>query len=234
MRKFMLIMLMLLFSDCAYSAFFFRYSMVSPEMAFQVGFIPLGDNNNLYQHVTGASCFDRDANSRFISTSSSESMAMEMANADTPIGSHYYLYRIRPTANFYNSMNSIQAAMNRTNDERFFEAYLYYMLEDEWLAEGGIRAEQIHSAREYQSHGPHQEAIFIREYQNSAYIDAESVPNNSIYRVSDLPLAHISEQGSCSVCDKNTSAKKSKRNIRYDLRLWLTCGLNNLEIFFGE
>ncbi len=86
MGKIMLIFVVCLFSGSAYSVFFFRYSVVPPEQVFQQGFLPLGNNNNVYQHVTGVSCFDRNANSRFISTSSLEFMIMEMANANNPIG----------------------------------------------------------------------------------------------------------------------------------------------------
>ncbi|MBG6246928.1 MAG: hypothetical protein EKD82_01365 [Candidatus Symbiopectobacterium sp. PLON1] len=231
MGRIMLIFVVCLFSGGAYSAFFFRYSVVPPEQVFQQGFLPLGNNSNVYQHVTGVSCFDRNANSRFISTSSSEFMAMEMANANTPIGSNYYLYRIRPTDNFYNSMNSVQAAMNRTHDERFFEAYLYYMLEDEWFAEGGISPQQIHSAIEYQSHGPHQEATLIREYPNAAYIDADSAPNDTVYSIPDLPAEHINEPRNCTGCDINLPVNKFKRSIKYEFELWLMCSHKHLEVF---
>ncbi|QZN96121.1 scabin-related ADP-ribosyltransferase [Symbiopectobacterium purcellii] len=234
MGRVMLIFFMCLFSGSAYPAFFFRYSVVPPERVFQQGFLPLGNNSNVYQHIAVVSCFDRNANSRFISTSSSQLMAMEMANANTPIGSNYYLYRIRPTDNFYNSMNSVQAAMNRTHDERFLAAYFYYMLEEEWLAEGGISPQQIHSAIEYQSQGPHQEATLIMEYLNAAYIEAYSTPSNTVYSIPDLPAEHVNEPQNCTGCNVHFPEKKYKRSVKYELELWRMCSHKHLEIFFGD
>lgn len=172
-----------------------------------------------------------DATSNFISTSASEPMTHVMAESATPVGRVYYLYTIRPTSNFYSSVNSLAAAFVRTNDWRFRSTALDYVHEQEWLALGGIETEQIHSARAYRSRGPFEQAEFIAEYLNPAYLDADTGPNNGHYYIPDLPPYEPSEHLACAICsldsiisvsdDSNISV--AKRNFTSDVARWQKC-----------
>ncbi|MCW2475568.1 MULTISPECIES: enterotoxin A family protein [unclassified Symbiopectobacterium] len=224
MKKSMLIIFVLFFSHGAYSTlFFYRYDSVDAEDAFKIGFIPSGHNRNMYEHIRGTSCFEGDATSNFISTSSSEQMSHIMAESATPVGMMYYLYTIRPTSNFYSSVNSLRAAFVRTNDWRFQSTVLDYMHEQEWLALGGIDTEQIYSARAYRSRGPDQQAEFIAEYLNPAYLDADTGPSSGHYYIPDLPRYESSERSACSICSIDSISSMTKRDITDSLSRWKKC-----------
>ncbi|MFT8209431.1 MAG: enterotoxin A family protein [Symbiopectobacterium sp.] len=220
MKKIMLIIFILFFSNGAYSTFFYRYDSVDAEDAFKIGFIPSGYNRNMYEHIRGTSCFEGDATSHFISTSASEPMAHVMAESATPVGMMYYLYTIRPTRNFYNSVNSLRAAFVRTNDWRFQSTILDYMHEQEWLALGGIDTEQIYSARAYRSRGPDQQAEFIAEYLNPAYFDADAGPNSGNYYIPNLSRYESSERSACSICSIDSMSSVFKRDTTSDIARW--------------
>lgn len=220
----MLIIFMLCFSHGAYSnIFFYRYDSVDAEDAFKMGFIPSGHNRNRYQHIRGTRCFEENATSNFIFSSASESMAHVMAESATPVGMLYYLYSIRPTSHFYSSVNSLRAAFVRTTVWCFQSTVLNYMHEQEWLALAGIDTEQIYSARAYRSRGPDQQAEFVAEYLNPAYINAHTWPNSDNYHIPDLPRYEPSERSTCSICAIDSLSSVYKKDVANAIEQWKKC-----------
>lgn len=231
----MLIIFVLFFSHGAYSTlFFYRFDNVDVGDAFKIGFIPSGHNRNMYQHIRGTSCFEGDATSYFISTSAEEQVPHAMAAEVTPVGENYYLYTIRPTSNFYSSVNSLRAAFVRTNDWRFQSTILDYIHEQEWLALGGIETEQIFSVRAYRSRGRGQQGELIGEYPNPAYLDADTGPNSGVYPIQNLPRYEPSEYSACSTCSIESISSMAKRDINDNVRRWEKCRYNMIAMVMDD
>lgn len=219
----------------AYAApFFYRHDMVDAEDAFRIGFIPSGNNDNMYEHIRGTSCFEGNASSAFISTTSSESMAHIMAETNTPEGMIYYMYMIRPTNNFFNSVSSLRAAFVRTGDIRFEQTISDYMHEQEWLALGTIETEQIHSARAYRSNGFGRQSSFLGEYLNPAYLDFDTFPNTGNYFIPNLPSDSENEVQTCMSCYLNSRTTDFKREVKIKNNSWFFCEKKITSLILNE
>lgn len=193
--------------------FFYRYDLTPPEDIFMHGFVANGENFNMYQHIMGASCSDGNATSGFVSTSSSEHVTDNMGTQFTPSGVIYYIYTIRPTVNFYNSLISLQSAYWRTRDERFLNAMEIYGHEQEWLAERGIHPSQIHSVSAYRSNGPHQQATYLFRQFNPGYQSAEAIWNSGYYTIPQIPFDDPRDSAICYFCHDIVYKNEFKRSV---------------------
>ncbi|MCW2481381.1 hypothetical protein [Candidatus Symbiopectobacterium sp. NZEC135] len=203
--------------------FLYRYDTVLPEDVFQIGFITSGNNNDMYQHIRGTSCYEGENNSMFLSTSSSLDIINIMAPAQTPVGSRYYIYTIRQTDQFYSSNQSLLQAYYMTGDRRFNDTYIHYNHENEWLSLGSIPAELVMYADEYENVGHDQEGRFIIRHNNINYIPGHSYINDSPYEMPFLPQDDAYSRTACSICDRHTHDHAFKRDAIASIRLWVKC-----------
>jgi pertussis toxin subunit 1 len=123
----------------------FRVDTRDPDAIFKNGFTAFGQNDNLRDHARGTSCTQRDANSNFISTSSDPEYAGNYARRlITRHGPPIYVYKIRPTENFYNMERSLAAIGYEAGipDAR---------KQSEWVAVNKIEGSQIQAVRVYRS-----------------------------------------------------------------------------------
>lgn len=91
----------------------FLTSVMKPVTAFLKGFLPPGKNRDVLAHISGASCLGPMADTAFISTTSSQSVAYERAYAYASAypGEEVYIYRIRADGKFFNAKASLQDSL---------------------------------------------------------------------------------------------------------------------------
>ncbi|EJM7233461.1 hypothetical protein NOW96_002888 [Vibrio cholerae] len=169
---------------------------------FEVGFVPLGENTNLYDHVRGESTFSKKSNSNFVAFSRNkyfpwtwgmQSVATSKIDALNINGlpyvydpDHFYIYAIRPTANIYNMADTY-----RTNLEYLHQLtgetitnmqnqVANYRHQEEWIGYGHIGVDQIMSVEVWRFH---REGEFSgqfrleRRMQNPRFIPAHTFPS---------------------------------------------------------
>lgn len=151
----------LLFSVAVVSAgppeFVYRADSRSHEDVFESGFPALGDNDDVYDHLSGASCQGRDKKklTAFIDTTDDETYAMEVWGPELLDDGKRVIniYEIRATQNFYNSWRSMKfyhhhMPFSKQPQPRALEKFA--VPKNRWIAHGGIPASLIKKVTQYQ------------------------------------------------------------------------------------
>ena len=129
----------------------YRADLRSPEYVFINGFPALGNNDNLHDHVTGASCVSREDNTAFVDTTTNlkfvewwgSHVIVDLSN------STFYIYKIRTNQGFYNCKESLPTTDIRHPGKSVEYHMSFAWLKgrdirldwDEWLAKEGIPLE---------------------------------------------------------------------------------------------
>ena len=165
----------------------YRSDFRSPDDIFTNGFKKLGDNDDLNDHVTGASCYTGNQNTAFVATSESEQFATNWGRDRTvvnPDESYVYVYRIRATGNFYDVYQSLLQAYRITGDSLYQALASHYEYQQEWVAFNSITANQIERVDVYGRPGPDGNMPLIRRQTNPNYVDSQSHGNPDPYPIS--------------------------------------------------
>ena len=126
----------------------YRSDYRSPDDIFENGFQALGDNDNLYDHVSGASCYKHARNTAFVATTSDKTFAINWTKNSfcfRETAEFFYVYKIRATENFYNAVASLRSI----GKKKYTDLANNFEHEEEWLALGGVRNTQIELAEKY-------------------------------------------------------------------------------------
>lgn len=142
----LLLLCCLLFSATAVDPpqYVYRADLRNPLEVFINGFLALGNNNDLHDHVSGASCQNHQVQgtTTFVDTTSDFAMAKRwgeqlLYHRDVlvqPETDTFYIYQIRPARNFYNCELSLLAAYERTNLFKYRDDLAALGVKDRWLA----------------------------------------------------------------------------------------------------
>ena len=130
--------------------FVYRMDFREPAIIFDKGFEALGNNNNLYDHVSGKSCNNGAANTAFVATTSDKQFAIDwvknsFCSSKRKTAEKYYVYKIRATEKFYNAY----ASLLETGKKKDSQLANRFKNENEWLALDGVPASQIEKADIY-------------------------------------------------------------------------------------
>ncbi|CAK7193074.1 Pertussis toxin subunit 1 [Commensalibacter sp. Nvir] len=195
--KFILTIL-LAFSFISSSAYAISYRQVyradtlTPDIVFQKGLQPPGNNMNLEYHVTGWSSSRYDSivrNSAFVSTASTITLPINLIRDIIQPGQYYYLYDIRPTDNFYSvslSMRDLAEFQHVTLSPELIERMDQ---ENAYVSYGGVPPSLIERAEIfYRDPGTDQiENVGVRTNPN--YVDADTRTNENPFELShNIPL----------------------------------------------
>ncbi|MDC7862235.1 scabin-related ADP-ribosyltransferase [Pantoea ananatis] len=160
---------------------------------FQNGFKSWGGNNNIYEHLSGVSCFSYqdEHDSAFISTTASHEAAVDFA--DVELSEAYskkagksavvYIYKIRATNNFYDGVTSLENYANIFPDTKKYQIYKGIMSKtevyEEWLAVNKIERSLIVEA--YPAYLENGILIVGPGYKNPFYIEESTKGSTSPY-----------------------------------------------------
>ncbi|CAI1123827.1 scabin-related ADP-ribosyltransferase [Serratia ficaria] len=205
----------------AEQTFFYRADTRPREIIFNSGFPPLGNNDNMYQHVDGWSCFSGSQDSAFISTSASESFSRQWGAGSVLSGTHFYLYTVRATPNFYNVAQSLRTAYEQTGDIRLSAMADNYGYQQEWAAAGAIANTQIREVTEYISNGSELAPTRVDSYPNPHYLATPTAPSTSSYPI--LPLPDSASSSVCSVCLSSSSGDHPSIRKKGDIESDIAC-----------
>lgn len=136
-------------------------------------------------------------------------------------GTHFYLYTIRATPNFYNVAQSLRTAYEETGDIRLSAMVDNYGYQEEWAAEGVIASAQIREATEYISNGSDLAPTRVSSYPNPHYLATPSAPSTSSYPIPPLPDSESSSI--CSVCLSFSSEEHASIRKKGDMENDIAC-----------
>ncbi|SEM38628.1 Pertussis toxin, subunit 1 [Luteibacter sp. UNCMF331Sha3.1] len=159
---------------CQAERFLYRMDMRPPDAIFATGFIPPGVNTNLYRHVTGQTCYFSEQTSGFVATTSDAQFALDWGSEVVRRGRRFYVYRIRQTAQFYNTTTSLMHAYAATAHQPYREAARTFVEQSEWASRGTIPRHTIVDAAEYVSRGPAVAPERVTTHINLHYVAAPS------------------------------------------------------------
>jgi Pertussis toxin, subunit 1 len=165
--------------------YMYRADSRSPEDIFSQGFHPAGANDDLFKHVTGESCFLGGGNSAFVSTSSNLDFPLLMGDSEP--GSVFYIYKIRPTNNFYSVYKSFLNYFQKSGNSLFHKASEIYREQNEWAAFAGISKAQIMCATSYISKGKDLPPTVLEILNNKNYQIGNSQANLGPYPICYKP-----------------------------------------------
>ncbi len=182
----------------------YRVDFRAPDIIFQEGFQPRGNNMNIIDHLSGRSTYGQHAsfthNSGLISTAGirnaairigySNAQAWQMHNTGTP--PTMYLYEIRGTNNMYNARapmeNYMEMYAGNTGQYRFWASRIANDAEtEEWVAAGAIEPEQISRAYSltFAARGEVPTVSEAPVATNSAFVQTSSTTSAEVYPVAD-------------------------------------------------
>jgi len=209
-------------SSAAPPTFVYRGTSVAPDVAFAQGFPARGNNEDMVQHITGTSC-TRSQDSAFVSTSAAESVAHSFTRQHIrmDIDSDGYVYRIRANANFYSAYDSLMAAYRRHRNAEYQEIAAYYQEDHEYLARGGVPANQVESVTIYRFNERTRQIDVVETRNNPNYIAADTNANGAPFPISTRPgdrrsvapsfsSSHVS---ACFACFRSEADSRRKRSL---------------------
>lgn len=172
----------------------YRIDNRAPDFVFNNGISSWGWNDNVVDHIDGASIENRS--SIYVSTTESMNVINRMALSLIRDGaaSNYWIYEIRPTSNFYSISNSIAQAILSTNDDDLRANYISLRdtiaWEREWAAVRHIRYDQVISARPIHLNSNNQIVLGERNY-NLAYREATPVVSDSLLNLGGHRFGYV-------------------------------------------
>jgi len=209
-------------ASAAPPTFVYRGTSVAPDVAFAQGFPARGNNEDMIQHITGASC-TRSQDSAFVSTSATEAVAHSFTRRHIrmDIDSDGYVYRIRADGNFFSAYDSLMEAYGRTRNPSFQETANYYQEDHEFLARGGVQPSLVESVTIYRFNERTRQIEVVETRQNPNYIAADTTANAAPYPISTPPgdrrsiapsfsFSHVS---ACFACFRSEADSRRKRSL---------------------
>lgn len=171
-----------------------RIDTREPELIFRDGFVAWGNDDNLANHVSGGTIENRT--SAFVATADELVQDRVLREAfQLGLAHTIFVYRIRPTNNFYSVNNAAEAAASFSTSTRTrvaARAILHFYEENrEWAALRTILPEQIASATRYTYDAEHGHIVTGETIRNVNYRSGAPHPNAGIYPLSgvnDTPL----------------------------------------------
>lgn len=197
MRIFLVLILFTSVISCAKAEspnFVWRADTRDYNEIFHDGFKSWGGNNNVYEHLSGVSCFSYQDNhdSAFISTTASHETALSYAEVQvkgynerwgkSPV---VYIYKIRATNNFYDGIASLENYAKIFPDTKKNQIYkgIYFKteLDEEWLAVNKIENYLIKEV--YPARLENGSFIVGPGYTNPSYIEGSTKGSTLPYNV---------------------------------------------------
>lgn len=188
LTKFFVILLVLFNSAISFAAppkYVYRIDSRPPDDIFNNGFSSWGQNNNVFSHISGASCVEQDQQQRdsgFISTSANSdwSMAMTYIRSRQFTNEHIYLYRIRADEHFYNAVSSLELYARNNPDTVVSEFnYVPARTATEYITPHNILSENIDMAVDFFT--PDGGDTVTNSSTNSNYRDANTRASTQAY-----------------------------------------------------
>ena len=200
--------------------FIYRVNSREPSIIFQQGMQSLGDNKNLFQHVTGASCsLGPLKNSAFVATTLSIIFArlfsIQMLWQPSNAPEFVYVYTIRATEFFYDVGASLIKGYKETGNGDYEEVADLFSNEEEWVAYQGIPREQFKSVAVYSRGSTYASAKFVRTEKNPFYVHKRTRGNRDVFplngKVTTVSLVATSSSDPVSARFTFCFSKKSAR-----------------------
>ncbi|CAK7193431.1 Pertussis toxin subunit 1 [Commensalibacter sp. Nvir] len=170
----------------------YRADSAKPDVVFQRGFQPSGNNINLEYHVTGWSSSRYDAivrNSAFISTTAYADLPATLIDDLLRPGEHYYLYHIRATDNFYSVPLSMRSIAEFQHADLSPELIEHMDEEEAYVSNGAIPPSQIERADIFYRDPTTNQITFQGQVANLGYVDADTRTNENPFTLShNIPL----------------------------------------------
>ncbi len=189
----------------------YRNDQRPPEIIFQQGFLPLGENDNILSHVEGESCISGTRNSVFVATTTNYGFA-ENFGRDVPEGDAFWVYSIRPTDNFYSAYTSLMHAYEDSGHEIFRTTADTFLEQREYMAFFGVASTQIMGAWLYRSNGLGVEPSRLSYTTNPYYIEEHTDVNQNPYPIYYIPTPSSSLH-SCERCISSMSSIKKGNDL---------------------
>ena len=194
--------------------FVYRMDYRNPDVIFARGFEALGDNDSLYDHVSGASCKTGTSTTAFVATTSDETFAINWGKNRFCLhnkATEFYVYKIRATENFY----SAELSLRNTGESKSIELADHYKKQKEWLAVGGVPAKQIEKADVYKTPDKEENIPHIRTEMNPNYdgtIEGSGNPEPYIPKPKEQPRCRFRLPNFITACFTGCSTLNRAKN----------------------
>ena len=146
----------------------YRSDLRSPDEVFSNGMPISGTDDDIYRHVNGSSC--KKGTSAFLATSDNLEFLKKHWAKDGLLMSKQdfiYIYEIIPDARFFNAYHSLSYTSKKNKDSSLQSTAERFKHQGEWLAKGGVSAENIASAEVYGRTDKGNDIVFIKRVENS-------------------------------------------------------------------
>ncbi|MFQ2123353.1 phospholipase effector Tle1 domain-containing protein [Aeromonas jandaei] len=146
----------------------YRSDLRSPDEVFSNGMPISGTDDDIYRHVNGSSC--KKGTSAFLATSDNLEFLKKHWAKDGLLMSKQdfiYIYEIIPDARFFNAYHSLSYTSKKNKDSSLQSTAERFKHQGEWLAKGGVSAENIASAEVYGRTDKGNNIVFIKRVENS-------------------------------------------------------------------
>ncbi|MEQ1964169.1 enterotoxin A family protein [Xenorhabdus khoisanae] len=167
------------------------------------GFHPWGTNADLAEHIQNYSLgADQPAEgSAFVATTTNEEQAIRWGvEMSSPDEEPFYVYNIRPTANFYSVVLSLQAFYARTGDRRYLKLLNAYEEQREYAAFNGISVTQIRGVDVYEYDPNSGDYGTTHSISNPLYQAVQTTANVSAFsQLPQLPREIVSPATYCAM-----------------------------------
>lgn len=124
------------------------------KVVFKDGIKSWGKNDDLLDQMKGVSTqYGQKHNGLLVSTSAMEAGAIKWAETqmkNSQAKKSIYVYKIRADANYFIVFESLMNAFGQTEDKEYEDRAKVAKFYDEWDACGGVKAQEIEMATEYQ------------------------------------------------------------------------------------
>ena len=167
----------------------YRADFRDPDEIFAHGFRTLGNNDDLFDHVSGTSCQSgANQNSAFTATTSVEKFARKWCSDNLWSGQggsrFMYVYEIRATKNFYNAYNSLMNTFHQTKKTEYKSLAEMFKAENEWVAYKGVPRDLVKGATKYEKGEAPTKLKQVSERINPFYSEANTAGNKDPFQVS--------------------------------------------------
>ena len=217
-------------------SFVYRSDFREPANIFKNGMPSQGSNQNLLDHIYGNSCMGGTKNTAFVATSLQKDFAIhfgwDLLWTTEDAGPYIYLYKIRASDNFFEVKNSLQKAFKSTGDENYKDALDTFGHEHEWVALGGIPANQIKTVYIYTKGDKMRTGKLVGKEKNLHYVDKSTRGNRAALPVqgktNGATLVTSSSPRPISACFVSCVTKKVGRFVSADSAGGTSCKTKGL------
>ncbi|PHM73499.1 enterotoxin A family protein [Xenorhabdus kozodoii] len=153
------------------------------------GFHSRGTNDDIARHVQGPDAFvpleqETPADlSAFVATSTNREFTYEFGGSfPDDVHDPFYIYDIRPTANFYSVVLTLEHLYQQTGNDEYRRLISVFGDQAEYAAFGSIDISQVHGAQRYVYVSSRNTYVRNGDYiPNPSYQEAETYPNTGPY-----------------------------------------------------